>query len=398
MQLQYKHTRNACYLGYITQAIVNNLAPLLFVTFQKQFSISLDKIGLLISVNFAMQMLIDALAAKFVDKIGYRTCIVGAHIFCTVGLAGMGIFPFVFPSAYAGLIAAVLINAVGGGLIEVLVSPIVESLPGDEKASAMSLLHSFYCWGHVSVVLLSTVFFVSVGTEHWTILSVLWALVPLFNTFLFLNVPLNTIHSEEASLPIRKLFSMKLFWVFLLLMICAGASEQAMSQWTSLFAESGLQVSKTMGDLLGPCAFAVLMGVSRAFYGKFGAKLNLKRFIAGSGVLCIASYLLAAFSPIPLLSLVGCALCGLSVGILWPGTFSLSSAYCPQGGTALFALLALGGDVGCAAGPGLVGWVSSLADGELKWGLTAALVFPILLLLLIGVLVRAVKQSDATNR
>lgn len=397
MQLQYKHTRNACYLGYITQAIVNNLAPLLFVTFQKQFSISLDKIGLLISVNFAMQMLIDALAAKFVDKIGYRTCIVGAHIFCTVGLAGMGIFPFVFPSAYAGLIAAVLINAVGGGLIEVLVSPIVESLPGDEKASAMSLLHSFYCWGHVSVVLLSTVFFVSVGTEHWTILSALWAIVPLFNTFLFLNVPLNTIHSEEASLPIRKLFSMKLFWVFLLLMICAGASEQAMSQWTSLFAESGLQVSKTMGDLLGPCAFAVLMGVSRAFYGKFGAKLNLKRFIAGSGVLCIASYLLAAFSPIPLLSLVGCALCGLSVGILWPGTFSLSSAYCPQGGTALFALLALGGDVGCAAGPGLVGWVSSLADGELKWGLTAALVFPILLLLLIGVLVRAVKRSDTTN-
>lgn len=398
MQLQYKHTRNACYLGYITQAIVNNLAPLLFVTFQKQFSISLDKIGLLISVNFAMQMLIDALAAKFVDKIGYRTCIVGAHIFCTVGLAGMGIFPFVFPSAYAGLIAAVLINAVGGGLIEVLVSPIVESLPGDEKASAMSLLHSFYCWGHVSVVLLSTVFFVRVGTEHWTILSALWAIVPLFNTFLFLNVPLNTIHSEEASLPIRKLFSMKLFWVFLLLMICAGASEQAMSQWTSLFAESGLQVSKTMGDLLGPCAFAVLMGVSRAFYGKFGAKLNLKRFIAGSGVLCIASYLLAAFSPMPLLSLVGCALCGLSVGILWPGTFSLSSAYCPQGGTALFALLALGGDVGCAAGPGLVGWVSSLVDGELKWGLTAALVFPILLLLLIGVLVRAVKQSDATNR
>lgn len=398
MQLQYKHTRNACYLGYITQAIVNNLAPLLFVTFQKQFSISLDKIGLLISINFAMQMLIDALAAKFVDKIGYRTCIVGAHIFCTVGLAGMGIFPFVFPSAYAGLIAAVLINAVGGGLIEVLVSPIVESLPGDEKASAMSLLHSFYCWGHVSVVLLSTVFFVRVGTEHWTILSALWAIVPLFNTFLFLNVPLNTIHSEEASLPIRKLFSMKLFWVFLLLMICAGASEQAMSQWTSLFAESGLQVSKTMGDLLGPCAFAVLMGVSRAFYGKFGAKLNLKRFIAGSGVLCIASYLLAAFSPMPLLSLVGCALCGLSVGILWPGTFSLSSAYCPQGGTALFALLALGGDVGCAAGPGLVGWVSSLADGELKWGLTAALVFPILLLLLIGVLVRAVKQSDATNR
>lgn len=392
MSLHFKHTRNACYLGYITQAIVNNLAPLLFVTFQTQFSISLEKIGLLISINFAMQMFVDILAAKYVDKIGYRICTVAAHVCCTAGLVGMGIFPFLFSNAYAGLIVAVLINAIGGGLIEVLISPIVESLPGDEKASAMSLLHSFYCWGHVGVVLISTLYFVTVGISKWYLLTVFWAIIPCFNAFFFSKVPLHTVEAETESMPIRKLFSMKIFWMFLILMICSGASEQAMSQWASLFAESGLKVSKTMGDLLGPCAFAVLMGVSRVFYGKFGAKIKLKKFIIASGFLCIISYLLATLSPYPLLSLVGCGLCGLSVGIMWPGTFSLSCQYCPQGGTALFALLALGGDIGCAAGPGLVGVVSNLANDSLKSGLLFAMVFPIVMVIVTGML-RKIKKT-----
>lgn len=392
MSLHFKHTRNACYLGYITQAIVNNLAPLLFVTFQTQFSISLEKIGLLISINFAMQMFVDILAAKYVDKIGYRICTVAAHVCCTAGLVGMGIFPFLFSNAYAGLVVAVLINAIGGGLIEVLISPIVESLPGDEKASAMSLLHSFYCWGHVGVVLISTLYFVTVGISKWYLLTVFWAIIPCFNAFFFSKVPLHTVETETDSMPIRKLFSMKIFWMFLILMICSGASEQAMSQWASLFAESGLKVSKTMGDLLGPCAFAVLMGVSRVFYGKFGAKIKLKKFIIASGFLCIISYLLATLSPYPLLSLVGCGLCGLSVGIMWPGTFSLSCQYCPQGGTALFALLALGGDIGCAAGPGLVGVVSNLANDSLKSGLLFAMVFPIVMVIVTGML-RKIKKT-----
>lgn len=392
MSLHFKHTRNACYLGYITQAIVNNLAPLLFVTFQTQFSISLEKIGLLISINFAMQMFVDILAAKYVDKIGYRICTVAAHVCCTAGLVGMGIFPFLFSDAYAGLIVAVLINAIGGGLIEVLISPIVESLPGDEKASAMSLLHSFYCWGHVGVVLISTLYFVTVGISKWYLLTVFWAIIPCFNAFFFSKVPLHTVEAETESMPIRKLFSMKIFWMFLILMICSGASEQAMSQWASLFAESGLKVSKTMGDLLGPCAFAVLMGVSRVIYGKFGAKIKLKKFIIASGFLCIISYLLATLSPYPLLSLVGCGLCGLSVGIMWPGTFSLSCQYCPQGGTALFALLALGGDIGCAVGPGLVGVVSNLANDSLKSGLLFAMVFPIVMVIVTGML-RKIKKT-----
>ena len=392
MSLHFKHTRNACYLGYITQAIVNNLAPLLFVTFQSQFSISLEKIGLLISINFAMQMFVDILAAKYVDKIGYRICTVAAHVCCTIGLVGMGVFPFLVSNAYAGLIVAVLINAIGGGLIEVLISPIVESLPGDEKASAMSLLHSFYCWGHVSVVIISTLYFVTVGISKWYLLTIFWAIIPFFNAFFFSKVPLHTVEAEAESLPIRKLFSMKIFWMFLILMICSGASEQAMSQWASLFAESGLKVSKTLGDLLGPCAFAILMGVSRVFYGKFGAKIKLKKFIIASGFLCIISYLLATLSPYPLLSLVGCGLCGLSVGIMWPGTFSLSCQYCPQGGTALFALLALGGDIGCAAGPGLVGVVSNLANDSLKSGLLFAMVFPIVMVIVTGML-RKIKKT-----
>lgn len=386
MKLHYRATRNACYLGYVTQAIVNNLSPLLFLTFQRTFHISLEKISLLITINFVIQMAVDLLAARFVDRIGYRICTTAAHICCTVGLIGMGILPFVFPDPYIGLVIAIFLNAIGGGLIEVLISPIVESLPGDEKASAMSLLHSFYCWGHVGVVLLSTLYFSTVGIGRWYLLPALWAVIPLVNTFLFCHVPLNTQSGSHEPLSIRKLFSMKLFWLFLVLMICSGASEQAMSQWASLFAESGLKVSKTLGDLMGPCMFAALMGLSRTFYGKFGARIHLRHFIAASGVLCIVSYLLAALSPNPLLSLIGCGLCGLSVGIMWPGTFSLSCHYCPGGGTAMFALLALGGDIGCAAGPTLVGLISGGFGGSLKMGLLFALIFPVIMLAAIWLL------------
>lgn len=383
MKFQYRHTRNACYMGYITQAIINNLAPLLFLTFQTQFSISLEKISLLITFNFAMQMVVDILAAKYVDKIGYRCSVVAAHIFSTLGLLCLGTLPLLFKDAYLGLVIATMLNAVGGGLIEVLISPIVDSLPGKEKASAMSLLHSFYCWGHVSVVLLSTLFFVTAGVSKWYFLTLLWAIIPLCNAFFFARVPLNTITEQHEPMSIKKLFSVKLFWVFLVLMLCAGAAEQSMSQWASFFAETGLNVSKTMGDLLGPCAFALLMGLSRAFYGKFGSRINLKHFILYSGILCIFSYLLATLSHSPILALTGCALTGLSVGIMWPGSFSLASEYYPKGGTAMWAFLALGGDIGCGLGPGLVGFISNAAGGQLRTGLMFALAFPAVILILV---------------
>ena len=388
MKLTYKHTLYASYLGYITQAIVNNLAPLLFIIFQKEFDISIERIGLLISLNFGIQIITDLIAARYIDKIGYRISAVAAHIFCTIGLIGMGTLPFLFQDGYIGLLIAIIINAIGGGLIEVLISPIVESLPGDEKASAMSLLHSFYCWGHVAVVLCSTLYFLIIGTNNWMYLPMIWAVIPLINTFLFAKVPLRKLVEDHEKIPLRGLLTKRIFWIFFFLMISAGASEQAMSQWASFFAENGLGVSKTMGDLLGPGTFALLMGLSRAFYGVKGSKIDLKKALTISGLLCVTSYIIAVFSPIPLISLIGCGLCGLSVGIMWPGVFSLSSKYLKGGGTSMFALLALAGDIGCSAGPGLVGFAS---DGVLKRGLLFAIIFPIMMI--IGVLILTKKKN-----
>ncbi|MDO4343191.1 MAG: MFS transporter [Eubacteriales bacterium] len=390
----YNHTINACYLGYITQAIVNNFAPLLFLTFQRSYGIPLDKIALLVSVNFGVQLLVDLLAAKYVDKVGYRVSVVAAHVFSVAGLVGLGILPELLPDAYLGLLIAVILYAVGGGLIEVLISPIVEACPTERKEAAMSLLHSFYCWGHVFVVLASTLYFTVVGVEHWKYLAFLWALIPAANALFFLQVPIRVLVEKEEGMSIGELARTKLFWVLLLLMVCAGASEQGMSQWASAFAEAGLHVSKTMGDLMGPCFFAVLMGCSRALYAKVSDRIDLKKFMIYSSVLCIASYLLASLSPDPVLSLVGCGLCGLSVGIMWPGTFSISAAACPRGGTAMFALLALGGDLGCSSGPAVVGAVTGWLDGNLKQGLLAGVCFPILLIAGIGLL----KRTSAAKR
>ena len=378
---QWRHTQYASYLGYITQAIVNNLAPLLFLIFQEVYRIPLEQITLLVTVNFCVQLSVDMLSTRFVDKIGYRPCIVAAHFFAAAGLAGLGVFPRLLPDPFVGLLAAVFLYAIGGGLIEVLVSPIVEACPTENKASVMSLLHSFYCWGSVGVILLSTLFLGAFGKSAWTVLALLWALLPLFNAFWFWRVPIARLTEEGEALPLGKLFSQKLFWIFAALMVAAGACELSMSQWASAFAESGLGVSKTVGDLAGPCFFAVLMGCARVVYAKVGHKLNLLNAQWMCGLLCVAAYLLAALSPVPVLALLGCGLCGFSVGILWPGTFSVAARYLHKGGTAMFALLALFGDLGCTGGPTLVGFVSGAFGGELKMGLLAAVVFPVFLIL-----------------
>lgn len=392
--LHYGHTIKACFVAYIVQAIVNNFVPLLFLIFQATYQIPLSEITLLITFNFVIQLSVDLLAARFVDKIGYRISIVMAHIMSALGLVLLAVLPDILPNAFAGLLLAVMVYAIGGGLLEVLVSPIVESCPTDNKETAMSMLHSFYCWGHVGVVLLSTLFFTVFGTENWKVLALLWAAVPALNCLLFLRVPMYTLLEEgDPGLSMRDLFANKMFWVIMLLMICAGASEQAVSQWASTFAESGLKVSKTVGDLAGPMFFAILMGASRFFYGKYGERIDLIKFMKLSSVLCIFSYLLISLSPFPALSLVGCGLCGLSVGILWPGSFSIASQVIPRGGTVLFALLALGGDIGCSGGPTFAGMVSSMAKGNLHMGILAAVVFPILMLL--GTII--VKSARAEN-
>ncbi|MGN6711718.1 MFS transporter [Anaerocolumna jejuensis] len=381
MKPNYNRTIHACFIGYIVQAIVNNFVPLLFITLQTSYSISLRQITLLVTFNFGLQLLVDLLSAGFIDKIGYRVSAVAAHVLSAAGLILLTVLPEMLSDPFTGLLIAVMVYAAGGGLLEVLISPIVVACPTDNKEKAMSILHSFYCWGQVGVVLLSTLFFRLAGIEHWKILALLWALIPVFNGILFLKVPIAPLISEEnEGLKLKELIGNKMFWLFMLLMVCAGASEQAVSQWASAFAERGLGISKTMGDLAGPMMFAVMMGTSRLFYGKYGEKINLKRFMLFSSILCIVSYLVISLSPFPVLGLIGCGLCGLSVGILWPGTFSMAALSIRRGGTAMFAFLALAGDLGCSAGPTLVGSVSSNFDNNLKAGILAAIIFPIFLI------------------
>lgn len=397
MKDKYQKTMYACFAGYIVQAIVNNFAPLLFLTFESTYQIPLSQITMLITFNFGIQLLVDLLSAKFVDRIGYRVAIVLAHVFAAAGLVGLVILPDLFPNAFAGLLVAVAIYAVGGGLIEVLVSPILESCPSDNKETAMSLLHSFYCWGHVGVVLISTIFFHFFGVGSWKILALLWAVLPIVNGVVFCKAPIAPLLEEgETGMSIRQLCTNRVFWILMLMMMCAGASEQAVSQWASTFAEQGLGISKTAGDLAGPMSFAFLMGSARTFYGKYGERIDLDRFMLGSSVLCMISYLCISLSPSPVFSLLGCSICGLSVGIMWTGTFSKAAASLRTGGTAMFALLALAGDVGCSGGPTLVGFVSGIASDNLKKGILAGIVFPILLIA--GILLLKKQRKSSGNR
>ncbi len=394
MKNQYNKTVTACFVGSIVQAVVNNFVPLLFLTFQRNYHIPLSQITLLVTFNFGIQLLVDLLSVGFVDRIGYRVSMVMAHVLSAAGLVLLTILPEVLASPFAGILIAVFVYAIGGGLLEVLVSPVVEACPSDNKEKAMSMLHSFYCWGHVGVVLISTLFFRMFGIGNWKVLAVVWAVIPICNAFGFAKVPIAPLIEEgEQGLSLKELFGMKLFWLLLIMMVCAGASEQAVSQWASAFAEKGLGISKTAGDLAGPMTFAVLMGISRALYGKYGDRINLDRFMIFSSCLCIASYLGISLLPVPQLSLAACAVCGLSVGIMWPGTFSKAAAALPKGGTALFAMLALGGDVGCSGGPTLVGAVTSMTGDSLKTGILSAVIFPVLLLAAVILLCGKARQK-----
>ncbi len=381
MEKGYNKTILSCFIGYIVQAIINNFVPLLFLTFHRAYEIPLSQITLLVTFNFGVQLLIDLLAVGFIDRLGYRRSMVLAHILAALGLILLVFLPDMLPSPFWGILISIMVYAMGGGILEVLVSPVVEACPTGNKEKAMSLLHSFYCWGHVGVVLLSTVFFWAFGIENWRVMALIWAVIPIANAFAFLKVPIAPLIKEgDTGMGVKALLKSKAFWLLVIMMLCAGASEQAISQWASTLMEKGFEIPKTVGDLVGPMAFAILMGSSRAFYGKHGDKIHLDRFMTISCILAIISYLGVALFPIPQLSLICCALCGLAVGIMWPGTFSKASVVLRNGGTAMFALLALGGDLGCSLGPTVVGFVSSLAGDDLKLGILTAVVFPILLL------------------
>ena len=388
----YRKTLIACYLGFITQAISANFAPLLFLTFRDTYGISLEMIALVPMVFYLTQLLVDLVATKFADVIGYRTCVVASQVVSAAGLILMAFLPDLLPNPFAGILIAVVLYAIGSGLIEVLVSPIVEACPFENKAGVMSLLHSFYCWGAVGVILGSTVFFAVFGTSCWKILTLIWAIVPFLNTFNFISCPIERLVDDGEGMRIGQLLRLPLFWLMIALMICAGASEVTMAQWASAFTESALGVSKIIGDLAGPCLFAVLMGLARVFYGRFSEKLDLTRVMLGCGALCVVCYLLASLSPVSMMGLVGCALCGLSVGIMWPGTISISSQKCPKGGTAMFAFLALAGDLGATVSPAMVGSIAEAIGGNLKAGLLFATVFPVFMI--IGLILLAKKFGE----
>ncbi|MBQ7399267.1 MAG: MFS transporter [Clostridia bacterium] len=387
-QKNYKKTLTACYLGFVTQAISANFTPLLFLTFASTYGITLEKIAMIPMVFYLTQLLVDLAATKFADKIGYRACVVVSQVVSSVGLILMAFLPSLLPVPFMGILISVVLYAIGSGLIEVLLSPIVEACPFENKDGVMSTLHSFYCWGAMGVILGSTLFFTVFGVENWKILTVLWALIPLYNTFNFINCPIERLNGDGESMGIRNLLKTPIFWLMIILMICSGASEATMAQWASAFTESAIGVSKTIGDLAGPCLFAFFMGITRMMYGKFSEKLNLGKVMLICGIMAAGCYLLASLSTIPILGLAGCALCGLAVGIMWPGSISVSSKACPRGGTAMFAFLALAGDLGATVSPTMVGSLSEMAGGNLKAGLLAATVFPVILVICLIVLGR----------
>lgn len=392
----YRKTKTACYLGFVTQAIAANFAPLLFLKFHNDYNISLGNIALISTCFFFTQLLVDLFCAKFVDKIGYRICIVASEVCSAAGLIGLAFLPDILPNPFTGILCSVIVYAIGSGLIEVLGSPIVEACPFENKEATMSLLHSFYCWGAVGTILISTLFFLLFGMDSWKWLAVLWALIPTCNIYNFATCPIEHLVEEGNGMSIRELFQKPLFWISVCLMICSGASELAMAQWASAYAEAALGLSKAIGDLTGPCMFAVTMGISRVIFGKYGDRIDLMKFMTGSGILCVVCYLLTSLSSNPLIGLIGCIVCGFSVGIMWPGTISISSKKFPLGGTAMFALLAMAGDLGGSIGPGIVGYITQAAGDNIRIGMSVGLVFPVILLVMLFIL--SIEKHDGKRK
>lgn len=394
MRKSFKGTICASCIGYFTQAILINFPPLLFITFQNGFGVSLSQLSLLIATNFATELIVDLICSKYAPKVGYRKCVIIAQLSAIIGLCLFPTLPFAMSNKLLALIIANIFCGIGGGMMEVLISPIVEACPTTNKGGMMSLLHSFYCWGQMGVVLISTILFLTIGIEHWRYITLAWAIVPLIDLILFCFVPINTLEPEGKTSSFITLFKNKAFWIIFVMMLCAGSSEIAISQWASAFAEAGLGVEKWLGDLIGPCLFAVAMGSTRLFYSKKADKINVDNAILLSACFTVFAYCVVIFAPIAQISLIGCALCGVGCGILWPASFSSATRRIPSGGVAMFGLLALSGDLGCLCGPVIAGTISDAFGGNLKLGFLFAMIFPILMAVMV-LLLKKTKSSDA---
>ena len=380
MTKSYKTTKIACFIGFVVQAIINNFLPLLFIIFNTRYNLNYEQLGRLLFVNFFVQLIVDALTPALVKRIGYRGAAIACHGLAAAGLFMLGVLPLVFSNQiYACLVASIIVYASGSGIIEVCISPMVELLPGDKKGADMAFTHSFYCWGQAFTVLVSTLLIFLIGQQHWHFIPMFWAIIPLLNMINFMRVPVIEQPDDPISKTANTLFKNRDFWIFAVIMICAGASEITMAEWASLFAQKALGVSKTVGDLLGPCAFAVCMGSGRVIFGLLDGKFNPQKALILNNILCVLCYVGVAVCNIPALSLIACALCGFSVSLSWPGTYSMAARHFPTGGTLMFSILALCGDLGCSIGPWLMGIVAN--STTLETGFLVCSVFPAFMVL-----------------
>lgn len=379
LEKKYLPTKLAGYVGFIVQAIVNNFLPILFIVFQDVYGLGYEKLGRLIVINFATQMFIDFITPKIIHKLGYRRAAFLCQFTACVGLCLMAVLPRFMSNTYLAIIISIVFYATGSGLMEVILSPMIEMLPTGNKSGNMAVLHSFYCWGQTVVVPLTTLMVFIFGRENWTYIPLVWAVVPFVNMFTFLRVPIVEPDSEEKQSTFLELARTPKFVVYMVMMLCAGASEIAMSQWSSLFVEQALGVSKAIGDIVGPCLFALFMALGRVIYASLSKKVSFTRLLIWLNLLCFICYVMVALCHIAVLSLVFCALCGLSVSISWPGIYSAGARTFKTGGAVMFSAFAMCGDTGCALGPGLVGLVAEYTN--LNVGFLVAAVFPLIMVI-----------------
>ncbi len=379
MEKSYKSTKSACYIGYIVQAIVNNFLPILFIVFQKKYGLGYEKLGRIILVNFLIQILSDTITPIIVRAIGYRGCAILCHGLCATGLVMLSVLPTVIGDTYVAILLSVIIYAFGSGIIEVIISPMIELIPTKNKAANMAFLHSFYCWGQAFTVVCTTLLVSVFGFLNWNFIPLIWATVPFINMFFFIKVPVIEPKKETEKIKNNKFFISREFICFVVFMLCAGTSEVTMAQWASMFVQQGLGINKVTGDILGPCLFAIAMGIGRVFFGVLSGKFSYRKALVLNNILCFLCYIVVAFCKSPIPCLIACALCGFSVSLSWPGTYSLASARFPNGGTVMFSAFALFGDLGCSLGPWLLGLIADMYD--LQTGFFVCSVFPLVMVI-----------------
>ena len=361
MKVNKKILKSACYTVSVTMALVSNVPPLLFLTFREMYGISFSLLGLLVVVNFATQLGIDLVFSFFSDKFDIPKTVRTMPILTVAGLVIFSLVPTFFPNlAYAGLVVGTILCAVSSGLAEVLISPIVASLPADDPEREMSALHSVYAWGVVGVVIFSTLFLLVFGKENWNILMLIFIIVPVLSSVLYSMTDITCVESEEGSGGLLGIFKNPMLWLSFFAIFLGGAAEVTMAQWSSGYLEQALGIPKVWGDVFGVAVFALTLGIGRTMYAKIGK--NISKILTLGGIGAVICYLTAAFTSNPIIGLIACGFTGLCTAMLWPGNLMVVAERFPTGGVFIYAMMAAGGDLGASVAPQLVGVITDLAS------------------------------------